>query len=333
VIEEASTAPGFAGAFLHGSINWLPDDAALPGSSDVDVMVVLAGGAPPDKPGKFIYRDVLLEVSWLPIDQLQSPERILGNYQLAGSFRAPGIILDPTGQLTELQAAVSRDFPRREWVRRRCEDARIKARRDLESLDSSRGFTDQALAWLFGAGKTAHVPLVAGLKNPTVRRRYVTVRELLREYEHLELHKSLLESLGCAQMTREQAEGHLTALADAFDAAGTFIRTPFPFASDISAAARPIAIDGSRELIESGYHREAVFWIAVTYSRCQQALYHDAPVHIQDRFTPGYRHLLSDLGIASSADLQRRSEWILALLPRIWEVAEAILAANPAIEG
>ena len=60
VIEEASTLPGFHGAFFAGSINWLPDDAAFPPTSDVDVVVVLADASPPDKPGKFVYRDVLL---------------------------------------------------------------------------------------------------------------------------------------------------------------------------------------------------------------------------------------------------------------------------------
>src|SRR4051812_36125868 len=50
VIEAASTAPGFAGAFYHGSTNWLPDDAMLPAASDLDVMVVLDTPDPPVKP-------------------------------------------------------------------------------------------------------------------------------------------------------------------------------------------------------------------------------------------------------------------------------------------
>jgi hypothetical protein len=53
---------------------------------------------------------------------------------------------------------------------------------------------------------------------------------------------------------------------------------------------------------------------------------------MQDRFTPGYRQLLGDLGITSFADLQQRSEQVKGLLPRVWEVAEAIMAANPGIE-
>jgi hypothetical protein len=199
-------------------------------------------------------------------------------------------------------------------------------------VNESAPFHDQVTAWLFATGVTTHVLLVAGLKNPTVRKRYLAVRELLAEYGHLDFYETLLELLGCAQMSGRRVEDHLAALAQVFDATKAVIQTPFFFASDLSELARPIAIDGSRELIECGYHREAIFWIVATYSRCQKVLYHDAPVAMQERFDPGYRHLLGDLGITSFADLQRRSEQVKGFLPHLWTMAEAILAANPGIE-
>ncbi len=313
-------------------MNWLSDDAVLPAASDVDVMVVLAGPNPPGKLGKFIYRDVILEVSYLPSDQLQSPELILGRYNMAGSFRTPSIILDPSGQLTELQAAVSKDYAKRQWVYKRCEHARDKVLRNLQGLNESAPFHDQVTAWLFATGVTTHVLLSAGLKNPTVRRRYAAAQELLAEYGHLEFYETLLEMLGCAQMSRARVEHHLAALTDVFDVAKEVIKTPYRFASDISDIARPIAIDGSWELIKRGCHREAIFWMVATYSRCQHVLYHDAPVEVQDRFSRGYRQLLGDLGMTSFADLQQRCGQVRGLLPRVWEVAEAIMAANPGIE-
>src|SRR4051812_39321618 len=100
VSEEAGKLLGFQGAFYHGSTNWLPDDAPFPATSDLDVMVVLADPSLAAKPGKFVYRGVLLEVSLMPGDQLRSPELVLGQSHLAGSFRAPGIIADPSGWLT-----------------------------------------------------------------------------------------------------------------------------------------------------------------------------------------------------------------------------------------
>lgn len=332
VIEEASRTPGFYGAYYAGSTTWLADNALLPATSDVDVMVVLADSNPRDKIGKFIYRTVLLEVSYLPKDQLPSPGVVLGDYHLAGSFRRPNVILDPSGQLTKLQVAVSKEYAKRHWVYQRCKQANDKIIARLQGLNASDPFHDQVVAWLFAVGGMPHALLVAGLQNPTVRRRYVAARELLENYGHLDFYETLLELLGCAQMSRARVEDHLATLTEVFDVATAVIKTPFFFAADISNNARRVAIDGSRELIERGNHREAIFWIAATYSRCQMILYHDAPVAMQDRFSSGYRQLLSDLGITSPTDLQQRSEIIKAFLPQLWGVTEDILSANPGIE-
>ncbi len=332
VMEEGSQMPGFCGAFFHGSTNWLPDEAALPATSDLDVMVVLADTSPTNKLGKFVYRDVLLEVSYLPQDELQSPERILGQSHMAGSFRTTSIIADPAGRLTKLQEAVSKEYAKRKWVRKRCEHARDKVLNNLQGLDAAAPFHDQVVPWLFGAGVTTHLLLAAGLKNPTVRTRYLAVRELLTEYGHLDFYITLLELLGCTNMSRARVEGHLAALTEVFDVAKTVVKTPFFFAGDISDSGRPVVINGSRELIERGFHREAIFWMVATYSRCQKILYTDASGGMREQFSPGYRQLLGDLGIASFADLQQRSDRVKAWLPQVWEVAEAIMAANPDIE-
>jgi hypothetical protein len=164
-----------------------------------------------------------------------------------------------------------------------------------------------------------------------VRTRYAAVRDVLADYGRSAFYPSLLALVGCAEMNRERVELHLAALADAFDAAKAVVTTPFFFASDIGDAARPIAIDGSRELIERGDHREAVFWIVATYARCLKILDRDAPVGMQERFDSGFRLLLGDLGIATDAGLRRRGLEVEAFLPRVQEVAEAIVAANPSI--
>jgi hypothetical protein len=117
-----------------------------------------------------------------------------------------------------------------------------------------------------------------------------------------------------------------------FDVTKTVIKTPFFFASDLSDSARPIVIDGSRTLIEEGLHREAIFWMVATYSRCQKVLHHDASIELQEQFDSGYRRLLDDLGVTSFADLQRRGEQVRRVLPLVWEVAEAIMVANSEIE-
>ncbi len=330
VLSEGQQLPGFIGAFYHGSVNWLAADATLAPTSDLDLMLVF-DQPPPVKLGKFVYEGVILEVSYIASVEVQTPEQILAQSHLAGSFMGPSIIADPTGHLTALQTVVARDYAKREWVVKRCEDARAKILRNLDSIKAADPFHVQVSAWLFGTGLTTHLPLVAGLENPTVRRRYLAARTLLRTYGYLNFYEELLGLLGCRTLRPKQVGEHLKSLTAAFDVAKTVVKSPFFFAADINDLARPVAIDGSRELLERGDHREAVFWMVATYARCQLIFEHDGPPALQAQFTPGFQHLLADLGIASSADLIQRSAQVKAFLPRLWHVTEAILTINPRI--
>ena len=330
VASEGPGIPGFAGAFFHGSINWLGDEEPFPEGSDLDLMLVLDGPPPAQKLGKFVYDSVLLEVSPLTRAQLGTAEDILGQYHLAGSFRGPSIIADPAGFLTPLHEVVAREYARRPWVEARCAHARDKALHGT-MLDAAAPFHNQVNAWLFPTGIETHVLLVAGLRNPTVRRRYAAARELLHEYGRAPFYATLIDQLDPAGMTPERATEHLAALGAAFDAAAAVIRSPFFFAADISAPARPVAIGGSAELIATGLHREALFWIVATFCRCMAVFAQDGTPDLRARHEPGFRRLLADLGIVTATDLRRRKEAIPAFMPEVWRVAEAIMAANPDI--
>lgn len=332
VVEEASRTPGFVGALLHGSAAWLDGDATLPPTSDVDVLVVVADEAPKPRSGKRLEGGVLLDVSYLPRDLVGSAEQVLERYELAGSFWRPGILADPSGALTRLRGDVTRVYARRDQVHRRCGQARAKALQYLDAVRAVEHLHDRVITWAFGTGLATHVLLVAGLRNPTVRRRYAAARELLAEHGRLDFHESLLAALGSAELGRARAERHLGPMAEAFDAAGDVIRTPLPFASDLGAAARSIAIEGTREGIEAGLHREGVFWMVVTLARCRTVFHHDAP-ELLARFDPALRSLLADLGIASDADLGARAVAARAQLEQAVEVAEDLIAANAEIEG
>jgi len=332
VIEEASGLPGFCGAYTAGSTNWLSDDSNLKATSDLDIVVVLADPTQARQRGKFVYQDILFDVSYLSADQLHSSESVLGNYHIAASFRTTNILLDPSGRLTALLAVVRRDYARRQWVRTRCANARNKVLQYLRSTHEEDLLHDQVMAWLFAAGITTHILLVAGLRNPTVRKRYLAVRELLADYGRLEFHESLLELLGVAPMSRGRVAQHVATLTDIFDRAKDTIKTPFPFATDINELARPLAIDGSLEMIERGYHREAMLWIAVTHSRCQKVILTDAPAEMTQPLRDSYRELLADLRVPSTAEVRRRCAEVELILPSVWHLAEAIMAANREIE-
>ena len=331
VAEHAAEVPGFAGALLGGSLAWLPEDAELPGTSDVDVMVVT--GDPGAGPGrsKRRYGGVLLEATVVPWHQLASPEQVLASYHLAGVVAVGAVLADPTGRLADLKAATVPEFPRRPWVRRRCGHAERRILDGLAGIDPSAPLPAQVTAWLFPTGVTTHVLLTAGLRNPTIRLRYLAAGALLADYGHAGVQEELLGLLGCARLPGQRVERHLAAMTAAFDDAAAVAATPFPFASDITAAARPVAVVGVRELVARGRHREAVFWIVATYARCLTILASDAPPTTLASHTPGFEALLTDLGVASPADLGRRARAVVAFLPRLREVTDAILAANPAI--
>ncbi|MDF2659329.1 MAG: hypothetical protein K0Q94_2120 [Paenibacillus sp.] len=330
-MEHASKEAGFQGAYFSGSTIELPDDALLSATSDIDVVVVTEEPEPPLKLGKFVYRGVLLEVTYVSWHQLASAEEVLTSYHLAGSFRVDTIIADPTGHLGILQTSVSRHYAEQIWVRRRCENARQKIENGLRNIDTCAPIYDRVTSWLFPTGVTTHMLLVAALRNPTVRRRYLAVREVLKQYGRDDLYEDLLQLLGCAHLSAKRALYHLEQLARTFDAAASAAKTPFLFSTDITAAARPIAIDGSRELIHSGYHREAVFWIVATFARCHKMLAADAPPAVQDALLPAFEAVIADLGIASKSDLIRRADAVLQFLPTLWETTEGILSSNPDI--
>ena len=325
VTLEGAQTPGFAGAFLHGSINWLPDDSPLPASSDVDVMLVLAGDAPAQKPGKFRYRDLLLEVSQLSLADVSTPEKVLASAHLAGSFHRPGVLADPTGHLTVLQQKVARHYADEAWVLERCADVEAKMRQPFPASGAS--FPEQVNAWLFPTGLTTHLLLVAGLRNPTVRQRYVAVRELLAERYRIDVYPGLLEDLGVTHLTSAQTLTHLAALEAAFLDAARVIRSPFFFAADISEAGYPVAIGGTRAMIERGDHREAMFWLVATAVRCQQVFQQDAP-DVLSLHEPGFIALLADMGIRDRSDLITRRTAMLARLPERWQVAREIIRAR-----
>jgi hypothetical protein len=109
-------------------------------------------------------------------------------------------------------------------------------------------------------------------------------------------------------------------------------RTPFLFSSDLTATARPIAIDGSQTLIDSGDHREAVFWIIATFARCHTILATDAP-RLHEALAPAFRAAVADLGISSTHDLLHRAEEVTRFLPRLWRTTENILTSDPDITG
>ena len=332
VATNVAGAQGFVGAYLAGSVATLANGETIPASSDVDVMVVL-DREHAAKPGKLLHHGVLLEITFLDAGLFTSPETILGNYHLAASFVQPGILMDPSGSLAALQRVVAAEYPRRERVEARVADAAAKVAAGLDGFTADGFLPQQVMGWIFPTGVLTHVLLVAGLRNPTVRRRYEAVHDLLREFDREDAYPPLLDVLGARFLTRDQVSRHLEPLAAVFDVAARVRDATFPFASDISPLARPIAIDGSRELVEQGSHREAAFWMVVTWTRALVILRHAGGDAAVAPWLGAFHDLIGEIGICDGRDLPDRAQRSLDLLPFVESVAAGIIARHPAISA
>ncbi len=312
VARHAAPDPGFRGAFLTGSATALSGRAALPSTSDVDITVVVADQRDPTAAGKRLFNGVLLDVSYRAESALADPAQVAASFVYAPSFRGGHVLADPTGRLARLEAAIAPGFASEAATRRRTDDVRRRIRARLGALDFAASWADLVMRWTFPTSLTAVVALVAALRPPTVRLRYLRAREVLAPPEH----ERLLATLGCAGCDAPMVARHLDGVAERFDeAAAVLDRTgpvpTFPFAADLTPAARPVAIDGSRALVDGGAHREAVFWITATAARCQSVLSAVAPDLARAR-EPGFRELVADLtGLRTVGDVRDRRDAVL----------------------
>ena len=312
------------GAFLAGSTIEADRAAELPPESDVDVAVVVDGPAPA-KLGKLDVAGVRVEVTYLPWSELADPERVARVPHLAPSFARDTLLADRDGRLRRLQAQVGPIFARPDVVEDRC--AHVLHR--MAALPApTAGWPETVTGWLFPTSLGTHVVLVAARRNPTVRLRYLRAREVLHERGLGARYPELLAQLGCLHVTPSLVSTHLAALAQAFDAAAARGSTSFFFATDITTAARPIAIDGSAGMVARGDHRESVFWLLATFSRCLQIL--DATdaagrARHHDAFAAAVAELV---GVRAPEDLRRRRTELQHELPRLQELARMIVAQD-----
>jgi hypothetical protein len=247
----------------------------------------------------------------------------------------PNIISDPTGILTEIHAVVEKDFTKRKWVHKRCENVLREAESGLEGfLDSEQddlNYLNRLFVLLWRMAYACDLPILADLQIPTGIRLFALARRVLEKYGKLCLHEKLLEQLGSARLAKRQVSDLLAGMTAAFDRAVEVIRTPFFFDFDICEPARPVFVDGPKELIDSGYFREAVFFIVVIFNRSLKAILNDAPEDEKEKFTKSYQKAMSTLGFTSEQAIIKRTKRLKALLPEIMEVAEYIIENNPHI--
>ncbi len=323
---NGSRYPGYCGAYLSGSFLQAAEDDTWPETSDIDIVIIINDKPPEIKPGKFPCSGVLLEVSLIHKREYASLDHILSTHYLAFALHTDGILNDPYGLLKPLHLEIKEQYAKDFWVRKRCRSFIAHIRDSILNFNSNAPFHEQVTMWLFPTGITTFPILAAALQNCTVRKRYTAARMVLNAYGLMAFYSPLIRHLTGDAFQADSLPGHLLELETTFDLAckTTGPAIHYPFRSDISFSSRPVAIDGSRHLLESAYPAEAVFWMAATFARCHAILFMDAPELHQERL-PAFQAFMSSLGITGSEAMVRRYKTLLAFLPEVEQITDTII--------
>jgi hypothetical protein len=226
---------------------------------------------------------------------------------------------------------VAKEFARRRWVVARSDYEKKRALGHLEQLSQADSPFEALLQLWWYASFLSGLVAVASLKLPTHRKALVLMKELLRSQDRLDLHEGLLTVLGYADMSPEKVEFYLQECTVAFDRAVAVKRRPSFWGFKLRPHIRPYAIDGAREMIDEGLHREAMYWIEAFFVIALAAIQSDAPEEEKPHFQATFGRLLSDLGLTTPDDWASRLRQAGSLADEVFKVADDIVEHNPQV--
>jgi len=322
--------PGFRAAHFMGSINQLTDDASFPAHSDVDMSIVHDGETRME-PIDLDYKGVMIEYGLRNPQLYETAEKILASSDLAPQLVQDSIIVDPHDFLRKSQPQIAREYKRRKWVQARVDNERQIIDASIAQLRGATNLPDALLAvWnltLYLGGAVT----VAALQPPTHRKSLVRMKEVLAPLDELELHEAVLQFFGCADVTPQQARTLLNDAANAFDFALSIKKTPAPFDFKLKPHLRPYFYEGSLEMIDAGYHREAAPWIAALHATAIMTIQIDAEDDARRNYGLRYQDLLMALDLAHPDAIERRKQQVSELAERTFKVAGKIVAGHPEV--
>jgi hypothetical protein len=330
VTVYGSQTPGFRGAHLIGSINTMSEDEPFPSYKDVDFALVL--DIDKDRPNQELsYKGLILECARSSINTYRSLQSVLSNAELAPNLVMNSILSDPSGILQELHKAVEKDYARRKWVMARCEYEKAEVLHHLDAMGKARSPGELSLHLVLVLNFLSGLMAVSCLGMPTHRRLLILMKELLERAGRSEVYEQALNTLGCAKMTRSQIESYLQTGISAFDRAVEVHHTPSPYGFKLHSHVRPYFMEATQEMIDEGYHREAVVWIWVLHYLSNAAIQNDAPEEEKPEFQARFEHLLSGLGLLAPQAWPSRLRQAQGLVDEIFEIANGVVETHPDI--
>jgi hypothetical protein len=341
--EEAPRVPEFVGAILVGSTRARDPEAPHPAASDVDVFLWVDADVPSDiehprgrfAPRKLLRGGVVLEPSFHDARRIADPEAVLGDVHLGAAFADPLILLDGSGRLAAVAAAVRPEYRRRRHVQRRLAQA-LELFEVVSAHPRAPELPTLAPCWrnvalALGVMFAATAPLVAALRFPTVRRSLVVAREVFGKAGREDLADALLRLAGSATLSRAEVEERVAELWPAYDAAVEARRTPVVMDWNVSRDARALECAAIGELVAEGHHREVAYPLLQLRTAVQGILENDGDEEVRTWSRAGYGRLLASLGIEGDEAFDARGKALQAFVPDLRKGCEELLARNAAV--
>jgi hypothetical protein len=329
VETEGSRIQGFCGAHLMGSAVTLPPEANLPATSDLDLNVVVIQEQPTDV-YNIPWQGLILEYGVTSRSAYAAPEAVLANPALACNLARASVLADPDGWLQALQREVSARYGERHWVRARCTAEKDIVNEHVEQVVPGQDRIAAAFAIGTAVLHLAGLLALADLRPPTHRRSLIVMQERLQAHGRPDLHEEALEVLGYAGLTRAEVERYLDDCAAAFDYATRVRRTAPLLAFKFQPHVRPYVVGGAREMIDDGYHREAMLWIEGLLLFSNLVIQADGT----ETEKPAYQSAVDALQATKAAstpgpDVSRRDR-LERLVRAVFELCDRTVAAIPA---
>ena len=334
--------PELRAAHFVGGITALADAEPYPNHKDIDLHLIVPEGSPAlasHGPFPAIVEDMAgpwpLEAGIKSDTEYRSPEAVLANPGIAHHLTMDSTLFDPENLLAGLQGPVRAGYPRRQWVA-----ARLAGERS--AFAGALGMRPMAAAQF---GITGEINLlgylmtfptaalgVAALGPPRVGgRALVHLRTSVTAHDRPELHEETLKLLGVASATAEDARAWVEIGAALFDRAVEVQRTPHPFQHKLHAHLRPYFVDSCSSMIAEGYHREALVWTTPYVVSSLDVLHVDGTGGDRAEAASRQREFLAFLGFTSAGVVDEHFDRALHLYGEIFDLADTISAANPAI--
>ncbi|HEV7215646.1 MAG TPA: hypothetical protein VGP33_11040 [Chloroflexota bacterium] len=328
ISEYSPSIPGFLGAHLGGSVSVLPADAQFQHYRDVDIYVVVDNTYKAQRQTELAYYGLLLECTYLDIGRYRSPEMVLADPLLACHLATSGILADPMGLLGNLQRSVGPEYARRHWITARCATAERRMDQAFAATEALPSIWTVQSFWI-AFHHLAGLVALAHLRPPTMRTGLVLLRDLLSQRGEAALHEQVLAALGVHGLSLATVIAHLHQTAGAFDEAvketGKAPRDRSIMGHKFLSHVRPYLLQGSQEMIKTGAHREAMWWIVLWALSAYQILLGTSD---NGPAAAAFTDLLRALGLAMPGEISRRVHAARVTAQQATAVAAEVVAQS-----